>query len=565
MLENDSGNTFNRLSASLSSDERKILLEKIKAVSNSLVEQTLESPFPHIDTTDAAIAEEFKSEFILYKILLWIRSFFKGLRVEELYAKDKVAQLASELATIVPGVVDFNHRYLTTLFYEYLKELKYCAEFFRPYITVVQENIGAYYVFLSSFVLPDIDMMINTEVDPFQTPPSPEVTKEHRASLLRKMDDILKSIPPISRNVMYKSVQCIDWLTQFVSLPFDEMLSLFVSYVEDNYVCSFENVGNIFSDFVRVLSAGKSVTGEILESIYVFSAEKKDMQEMDEFLETAGKHLGVLHSFIVSMPLVNIGKVVFDDYCWQPPVFGGAEDWFVKFKAEWKVRFDARWEEWLFECKKEGQRIMLKNSFGLDAFPLLENRPWTEIWGGLQFRNEYTAGFLSWYFENLFPKNIKVLRFLQLEGEFSASENKESLTRSLNELVQVESIVRTFNKNLRKDGETGLLLDKLSSDHMRTVATQKKIKSMIAACESTIVKAKMDFCDAVRIVVNVLQGIFNEVEDSDFRPIKNFTSIAGRKNSSFLAELHEIKQAYQNILNLISGIELLEVEDKKHV
>ena len=242
----NSGNTFNRLAAGITSEERKILLEKIKAVSGTLGEQTLESPFPQIDTTKTAIKEEYDSEFILYKILLWLRAFFKGIDSVELYEKDKVASLASELSTIVPGVIDFNHRYLTTLFYEYVKELKYCAEFFKPYVINVHENLGAYYVFLSTFILPDIDMMINAEIDPFQTPPTPNVTKEHRAALLRKLDDVLKSIPPISRNVMYKSVQCIDWLTQFAMLPFDDFLSTFISYFEDNYVCSFENVGNIF-------------------------------------------------------------------------------------------------------------------------------------------------------------------------------------------------------------------------------------------------------------------------------------------------------------------------------
>ena len=73
----------------------------------------------------------------------------------------------------------------------------------------------------------------------------------------------------------------------------------------------------------------------------------------------------------------------------------------------------------------------------------------------------------------------------------------------------------------------------------------------------------MDFCEALRIVSKLLQGIFGELDDSDYGHIKNFSTIAGRKNSSYLIELQEIKQSYINILNIISGIELLEVEDKK--
>ena len=89
-----SDNTFRQLAAGISSDERAILLEKIKAVSTNLSEQTLENPFQSIDNIQTDISAELKSEFFLYKVILWLRSLFSGANVEELYAKDKVARLA---------------------------------------------------------------------------------------------------------------------------------------------------------------------------------------------------------------------------------------------------------------------------------------------------------------------------------------------------------------------------------------------------------------------------------------------------------------------------------------
>ena len=556
-----SDNTFRQLAAGISSDERAILLEKIKAVSTNLSEQTLENPFQSIDNIQTDISAELKSEFFLYKVILWLRSLFSGANVEELYAKDKVARLASELSGFAPGLVDYPHRYLTTLFYEYIRELKGCADFFRPYLSVLRENYGSYYVFLSSLILPDIDTMVNSEADPFQTPPKPNFSKEYRTSLLRRLDDILSNIPPISRNVMYKSVQSVDWLIQFSNLPFEDMLSTFSCFAADSYVCSFKNVGMLFSEFVRVLSAGKSVTGEILESMFLFIRGKSNMAEMDEFLASAQKHLEILHGFIASVPLVRIGKIVFEDYSWQPETFGGAEDWFVKFRNEWRVRFDRRWEQWIFECKKEGIREKLKVRFSMENFPLLENRPWTEVWGGMPFKFEFTAGFISWYFMNVFPKDIKVLKFLQLEGDFEKSENKENLTSALNDLIQVETSIVTLNQNLGRGGEFGMLFDRLSNDKLRTTAALKKINSMMANCEAVVINCKKDFCTNLRMLVCLLKGIFKDSSGDDFLSVKNLDAIAGTKNTAYISELIEIKQKFLDILELISGMEMLEIEN----
>ncbi len=362
---------------------------------------------------------------------------------------------------------------------------------------------------------------------------------------------------------MYKAVVSIEWLRQFVSLPFTDFLSLFVNLVSDSYVCSFDRAGNSFVDFVTVLAAGKTVTAEALEALFLFDCDKSERDKFDEFLHTAGTYLKILHGFISAVPIVSVARIVFNDYTWQAPSFGGAEDWFVKYKAEWKNKFDARWEKWVCECKKEGQREILKTKFSLDSFPLMPYRPWSEIWGGLHFNCELTGGFICWYLEKRLPENTRLLRFLQLEGDFSKPENKESLTSALNGLNQVDSSAKDLLKSLKIDGDIGSIFDRLANDHMRTLRAQQKIDSLIAVSGQTVRDMKMKFCNSLRQIIQILKGVFNESDNDEFGSIRNLNSISGPKNKNYVSDLHSLIQSFTDIVDIISGIEMIENESPK--
>ncbi|QTQ14350.1 hypothetical protein HRQ91_07730 [Treponema parvum] len=560
MSKDKSENTFTHLVSGISVEERVILLEKIKQISENLAGQTLESPFRKDADLEIPLSEEIKEEFFLYKVLLWLRSVLKSVPVEKLYEKDRISRLASEISQAAPGLIDFDRRNLTTISYNYLRQLKDCADFFKTYLNPMQENLGAFYVFLGSFILPEITSQINEEADPFSTPPTAKVPEGYRSALIRRIDEILKNIPAVSRNVMYRSVLCIEWLRQFSSLPFDKFLTAFSNIVSDNYICSFEKLGNSFSEFVRVLSYGKSINGETLEALFLFSSKNKNDAKLDEFLHVAGKHLSVLHFFIVSVPVISIAKIVFSDYAWRPDPFGGAEDWFIKFKNEWKKRFDARWEKWLFECKKEEQLFLLKTKFSLNSFPLMPSRPWTEVGDGIRFRYEITGGFINWYLENFFSENIRILKVLQLEGDFTQKNSKELLTGAISDLVTVDSSMKNFNRNLRKDGEIGLLFDMFAKEHLRTIKTQKKIDFVMAGFAQNIKDMKMHLGNAIRALISILQSILGVSENKEPCPIRNLNTICGQRNQSYIAELKKLFTTLTDLLELLCGIELLELE-----
>ncbi|QTQ16587.1 DUF5312 family protein [Treponema parvum] len=332
MSQDKSENTFTHLVSGISVEERVILLEKIKQLSENLAEQTLESPFRKNADLEISLSEELKEEFFLYKVLLWLRSVLKSISLEKLYEKDRISRLAAEISQAAPGLIDFDRRNLTTISYNYLRQLKDCADFFKTYLSPIQDDIGAFYVFLGSFILPEVTSQINEEADPFSTPPRAKVPEGHRSALVRRIDEILKNIPAVSRNIMYRSVLSVEWLRQFSSLPFDKFLTAFSNVVSDDHICSFEKLGNSFPGvrvFVFRLHGNQITLEKRLEALFFPRKKAKDAKLFDEFIRS-GKHLSALHFFIVSVPVISIAKIVFSDYTWRPAPFGGAEDWFVK-------------------------------------------------------------------------------------------------------------------------------------------------------------------------------------------------------------------------------------------
>jgi hypothetical protein len=556
MDTSDSINPFDRLVSGISSEERQLLLDKLKSSATDVESQTLESPESIAAKADIPLEMELQQKSLLYRFFLWIRSLFSGISSVDLYNNDKVEKMAIEISHTYAGLIDYSHEYLLTVFYKKLVELKICADFFQPYVAKIEEDPGGFYVFLGTLIAPEVTAQMNAEADPFIYPVTPEITKEHRTALLRKVDEILKNIPPAARKSLYDSVSSIEWLRQFTKLPFSHFIELFTSIIEDTYICTFASIDSELSTFARVLCSGRSITGEALEALFLFTKRGEKPEILSEFLDKAETQLSVMHIFITTVPIRSIACIVYDDSRWLPESFGGAEDWFIKYRDQWKKVFDQRWNVWVQACKKEEQRLALHEKFGLDSFPLLPYRPWTKMWGGLVFHYELTGGFLCWFFSNQYPAILRILKIILLEGIFTFDENKDELSTAVNDCSRVDLELKQFINRLAPSGETGLIFDKLSSEHLRTLQGQGKIASMIIAAEKEVKKFETDFCIICRLLMRVMNGFFPENTEKKYGPLKNLRMI--RSTQNFYTEVLDTRSKLTNILDMFGQIETLD-------
>lgn len=564
--------SFDELVAGISSDERKYLLAKIN--------QNREHSFPLVqpareETDSFTLDIKLNSESFLYKLFLWIRSLISKKHKLEIYNDDLIRTLARKINKNHPGIVDMQNGLILSLFYEKLKELKNAADFFKPYFNIFNENPGKFYVFMSTFIAPEIASSINAEADPYSVPFEKEGTKEVRSSLLKKLEGILKDIPQKSRAVMYDAVKSLNWLKRFSELPYTHFLAQFTAIVSENYTCPFTNAQTDFNALASVLSDARSIPNEALEALFLFPQRKggatveldQDTEKsMREFLSKSAAGISMVQMFISTVPFFALGKVIFSDYDWQIETFGGAEDWFVKFKEEWKTVFDERWESWLRDRKKSQLADVLMEKFGILSFPELPYRPWANLWGGVPFRCEMTGGFLYWFATVKYEEIIGVLNVLVLEGVFLNNDNRAEFSEAMNKFAEINHQVQLFGESLNEKGSVGSVFAKLIADHVRTLKGQNMVNSMILNAETSVRGWESSFCDCCRTIEKVLAGILDdEKTDKKYESIQNLMTIRGRENRAYRDNLQaerEVLLESHKILAEIEPLDLPKVEKK---
>lgn len=564
--------SFDELVAGISSDERKYLLAKIN--------QNREHSFPLVqpareETDGFTLDIKLNSESFLYKLFLWIRSLVSKKHKLEIYNNDLIRTLARKINKNHPGIVDMQNGLILSLFYEKLKELKNAADFFKPYFNIFNENPGKFYVFMSTFIAPEIASSINAEADPYSVPFEKEGTKEVRSSLLKKMEGILKDIPQKSRAVMYDAVKSLNWLKRFSELPYMHFLAQFTAIVSENYTCPFTNAQTDFNALASVLSDARSIPNEALEALFLFPQRKggatveldQDTEKsMREFLSKSAAGISMVQMFISTVPFFALGKVIFSDYDWQIETFGGAEDWFVKFKEEWKIVFDERWESWLRDRKKSQLADVLMEKFGILSFPELPYRPWANLWGGVPFRCEMTGGFLYWFATVKYEEVMGVLNVLVLEGVFLNNDNRAEFSEAMNKFAEINHQVQLFGESLNEKGSVGSVFAKLIADHVRTLKGQNMVNSIILNAETSVRGWESSFCDCCRTIEKVLAGILDdEKTDKKYESIQNLMTIKGRENRAYRDNLQaerEVLLESHKILAEIEPLDLPKVEKK---
>lgn len=562
MQKDDNRTAFDRLVAGMTSEERSSMLEKINQDSVSVV-QFIETE-NQVPEKSLSLHLRFKEESFFYRFFLWLRGIIEKRSSEKIYNEDVIASMARRLNRDHPGIVNHRNGLLDTVFYEHLKALKSAADFFKPYFAIIDDSPGDFYVFLSSFVAPELSEKINNEADPFSLDYSVEPNNETRAMLLKNLDNILKNIDAGSKSDMYTAVSAVNWLRQFTRLPYIHFTSQFTNLTGSNYTCPYRNAVNDYGAFAAVFTNILPVKSEVLEAMLMFSQKKdltKNAQDKDiertvkEFLSKTNQYFASIQSFISSVPILKTGKIINADYDWIPGNIEGVEAWFPNFRSHWRKIIDVRWGDWLRERKKKNLENYLRNDFGLSEFPVLTYRPWQALWMRVPFSCELTGGFMSWFSDNAYDNMIQTLNEVMMEGVFVRNENRIEYSEGLNLFVQSVSQIRELTDRLAPEGEFGALFDEFATSRLRSFQVQNQIDSMMATTESEIKDSVRKFSKGSRMMDKCLNGILSEEKDGVHDGLQNLGTIKGSQNRAWKDRLRNIWETLKKAQFYISELE----------
>lgn len=562
MVESESKSSFDRLVAGLDAQDRITMLNRI----NQGSVQTVALVSEEIDTSEKFdnLSSKLQSESLLYRLYLWIRSLFTKNSTETIYNEDLIANLARKLNHNHPGIVNHKAKALDYIFYERLLSIRDAADFFRPYFGFINDNPGDFYVFLSTFVAPDLSEKINSEADPFVNPFSKVGGPEIRQELLRKLDIILKDMDSGIKNRIYLAITAVNWLDHFISIPYIHFISQFTNVADNSYSGPYNHCKDDLNILCSVFDKIMPIENEILEAIYLFSQRKnlnENVQEKDiekvvrEFMSKASSHLATVQDFAGNVSIKRLGRIVNNKYDWEPENMEGAEGWFATFRNQWHVIFDIRWNEWLREQKKANLSENLKLDFNLQEFPAMKYRPWLKLWTNVTFGCELTGGFLSWFVTEKYDEIALPLNEVVMEGIFIKSENRSEYSDALNDFINANTNMSYILEKLSPKGEYGKIFEDYINNQVHTFQAQNQINSMIQETEERIKECIKQFCRGARTIERVFHGFFDESKDGVHESLQNMSTIKGRDNHQFRQTLMDIRDLLRKCLFYISELE----------
>lgn len=544
--------SFDKLVAGLSADERTTMLRNINK--NASPSVLLDESGNKVQEKNISLHLKFKGESVFYRFILWLRGIIEKKDPEKIYNDDVLIALARRVNRDHPGILDYRNQNLDSVFYERLKMLKESADFFKPYFAFIEDNPGDFYVFLSSFVAPELADKINSEADPFTLGFDANDDPATKNDLLKKLDNILKNIDGGEKSSLYSSVSALNWLKLFTRLPYLHFISQFTNIVGAAFTCPYRNACTDFDAFAAVFTNVQSVQNEVLEAMFLFSqkkdlsktAQQKDIEKgINEFLSASKRHFLDIQAFITGVPILKLGKIINDDYDWTSGNIEGVEAWFPSFRSHWRKIFDVRWTQWLRERKKNMLSNNLMLDFGLSEFPSMKFKPWQDLWLRVPFACELTGGFLSWFEEEVYDDVITPLNEVMMEGIFIRSENREEYSEGLNLFVQANSSIGELLNRLSPAGEYGQLFDDFATNKIRSFQVQNQIDSMMATTESAIREAGKKFEKGCKMMEYVLRGIFDEEKDALHDGLSNLTMIKGHQNRMWRDKISRVREKIQ--------------------
>jgi hypothetical protein len=330
--------------------------------------------------------------------------------------------------------------------------------------------------------------------------------------------------------------------------------------------CLYNIARSDFASIAKIMNVVNLPANEALVALFSFyynttaeNPNKGDEEQLvNEFINGAQLHIEEIRSFSAGVPVKDLARIVFDNSLYDSKPFGGGEDWFVKFKSQWRTNFDIRWNQWLFDYKKYRMQIKIKTYFDYDGIPLLPVRPWKKLWTGYTFRYEMSMGFIWMFFDSIIRAHEPVLKTVMLEGDFLIKENTIEFADDFRTIQNMRNDFAAFNASLAENGDIGSVLAGLGHNPERASSSRETFDAVMSdvdeSSQNFIEKAGKWF----RSVKSILGAVVNGSESQYYGGLSNWSKIGGRQNKEFKENLSLVYTVVDHAYDVLTEAESLD-------
>lgn len=544
---NDTISSFERLTLTISPDERRSLLSRLKEQSKDIeilaFDRGSESlPF------DAG--EAFKGLSPFMKILYTVIAFFSGVKSEEAFKEDARKKLALKIQTQNPLMFDAKRSVVRLQFKNEMKSLQNASEFFgKIFEHSIDIDRAGFFAFLITFELEALGTKIASDTDPdrhaARFPGKSE--SDIRINILDTLEDIVSLISPEERKLMYEHSRKLACLKKLSVFPFAKIIEAFNIDADNDECASLSSITKDLSELANILFSLKSPPSiTLLEALFIYALHLEDVSE-SEIIESdvasklalAHEALNILKSFMNKVPLIDLIRYGISNLIYVPDELSGGEDWLALCKQYWKSNIEKSFLNRNKEIARKRYRAQVPVLLKTKDIPIFLNIHAEEKEDSPGVAFDYLFSYLSGFYSGVFTQEyIRPLKILLLDGEFYKKDNRSEYTEAFTTIQKIDETLKAFDQRLGPNGDLTMHFRNAKAEKVLSIR-KTKVHAARSRVEGDAKAVIMLILNALYTITLVANGVLKGDSSGKYDSIANIGYIDGKNNAYFKKSLIE--------------------------
>jgi len=557
---------FDRLANRLSKGERKELFDKISSVPQQIISQ---EPLKIIEETEKRFDYERAYRHLLWWEKLWIffKSVFGKINREALVEDLILRKLGKKIERSYSDIYWHNTGILGQNFYWNVKRLQEKVDFLRdPLRKVLASKKKDFFAFLAGWDMPDIQEQLLSEIQPEHVAYEKSIHDPYkvRKEIEYRIEDILSGIDKPRKQLIYARVRLLHHLSRLCSFQYDKMLISFEKRPSQKMEALLSEVRPQLVDLTHILYTIKSPPPEeLMKLVFMFylqdvmteDDEKEYDRRFSELLRRTEECMTFIRNFNITIPLLDLARLVMRNIEYTPPAAPGGEDWFVLYKQFWYERFEEAMRKYSEEYKREMTIDRAKEFLKAGSYPELP------IYGAAvkKYRSKYsyikTISFIRGFMDRLFiPEMNSPLKLILIDGEFYKEQNREEYNESYNGLLWANDRITEIEQKLEKDGEYGLRIELIEHEIPDEKKKHLKIQAVLNETDVQIREVIDKTIENSLLIKNLIGGILYGDMGGRYDTLSNMGYIGRNENRNLQQKLGAMQKKIDTFVEILSEL-----------
>ena len=558
-------NNFDSLAADISKKERKDMLNRMSGKKNSSGEDAAyveKMASENKADTKAGLINRFNRESFIKKMVCWVKSIFFNKSLEEVYNNAVVMTLGKNIERSYPGLIDRKKKMFLSTFSNKLSDLKSAQDFFKKPVDAIDGKNESFYFLLAVIVMPEYLEEMKSAIDPYQYPLTKELTQDTKNFLLSRLDEMIVMTPQDKRARMEVFSKCFDWFKMFSHVPLASIISKF-TMIDGSKAAMFSSLKTDYSQMAKCLANVAPYCEETMTALYASAKAGRNFwdfqmidfndEEVVSSVSDATTENSIISMFTNTIPVKDLGKLIYENSLYIPEVFSTGDTWFQKYRDKWHDVFEQRWKMWNCDYKKESIQKKMKIFFGMTDFMKFPFHPWEKYSDDAPFYYNLSLGFLNYYMKRDYQNYASILNVVTLEGDFAIKENRIEFSDVVTDMNSISAELEQLASMVAVGGEYGTEFMRYDSS-IKGSSDKEKLNLVMNEINENVRNQLDLFFKCVRSFENLILAMLGEKITAYYGALTNLTKIMGHDNKEFRENLerflHNIRYAAQILSEL---------------